>query len=1161
MQVERLRLTGFKSFVEPTELAIEPGLTGIVGPNGCGKSNLVEALRWVMGEASAKRLRGGEMDDVIFGGSAGRPARNLAEVMLTLDNSARDAPFAYNESTTVEVARRIARGGGSSYRINGREVRARDVQLLFADAATGPHSGALVSQGRIGALVGAKPEERRLLLDEAAGTAGLHARRHEAELKLRAAENNLARLDDVIATLSAQIDGLKRQARQAQRYRRLGEQIRLTEAQLFDRRWRTAIAEAERIAGELRAAERTVAASTEEAVAAERNRAEAEAVLPALRMAQAAAAAAAQRIAHAREALEQELGRIVAARAEAEQRLTQVQADREREAEHLADAEAALARLAEERQGLQSAAEAAARQQADAEGRHHAASGELAGAETGLQQMTEACATGEARRAALERQTRDLAERQGRLQARLADSEQQRAALAATLVPPEALAQAAAAVAEAATQLETGRSAAAACGERLAACQDRETQAVDTAREAERALAHLKAEADALEKIVAPAEAETGDGASMLSLLQVTEGFEAATAALFDGELTAPQLPPDTQAASELSAGWLELAPLSPAPLPDGAHPLAGAVGAPPALARRLTRAAWVESEAAGWRLQPALEPGQSVVDRDGRLWRWDGFVRLKPDSTATAERLRQRNRLNVLAGEIELAAVIAGHAAEAAATARAARDEALSAERSAVAQLRAAEARLAQARDAEAELTRRALAAESRLAALNETIDKIAAESRELGGQTAEAERALAILPDPALARTGLESAREQAIAARRHESETRAVLDRLARDADARKQRLAGLATEEESWRRRRDGAAAQHAVLGERQAALGAELAALAERPAAIATESEALARSAVEKAAEQRSAEDALAVGETRLREAAERARAAERALAEAREGRARLEAQRDGAAEAVSRLRAEILERLGVPPEELATTLSDQPGAASADSSEVAVRLDRLLRERDAIGPVNLIAEQEMAEAETRHSGLARERADLTEAIARLRRGIGTLDQEGRNRLVAAFEHLNEHFGELFVRLFGGGKAELAWAGDGDPLECGLEIMASPPGKRLQSLSLLSGGEQALTAIALIFAVFLTNPAPLCVLDEVDAPLDDANVDRFCRLVADIADTTDTRFLLITHHRVTMARMDRLFGVTMAERGVSQLVSVDLVRAAELRQTA
>src|SRR5260370_381716 len=327
MKLSKLRLIGFKSFVESTEISIEPGLTGIVGPNGCGKSNLVEALRWVMGEASAKRLRGGEMDDVIFAGSAGRPARNLAEVALTLDNSTRDAPFAYNESSTLEVARRITRGDGSSYRINGREARARDVQLLFADAATGPHSGALVSQGRIGALVAAKPEERRLLLDEAAGTA-------------------------------------------------------------------------------------------------------------------------AQRIAHAREALEQELGRIVAARAEAERRLAQVQADRERETGHLADAEAALARLADEERSLQRAGESEAKEQIEAEARHRAAGAELAAAETGLQQMTAACATGEARRAALARPRHDLAARRNRLQARLADGEQQRMALDAALVSEVSLAQAAAAVAE-----------------------------------------------------------------------------------------------------------------------------------------------------------------------------------------------------------------------------------------------------------------------------------------------------------------------------------------------------------------------------------------------------------------------------------------------------------------------------------------------------------------------------------------------------------------------------------------------------------------------------------------------------------------------------------------------------------------------------------------
>src|SRR5437667_6868518 len=353
MQVERLRLTGFKSFVEPTELAIEPGLTGIVGPNGCGKSNLVEALRWVMGEGSAKRLRGGEMDDVIFAGSASRPARNLAEVVLTLDNSARDAPFAFNESPTLEVARHISRGQGSSYVINGRDVRARDVQLLFADAATGPHSAALVSQGRVAALIAAKPADRRLLLDEAAGTTGLHARRHEAELRLQAAEANLARVDDVIATLAVQIETLRKQARQAQRYRRPGEQIRQLEARLLAVRWRVAATEADRVAADLCAAERAVAAGTETALAEQRLRGEAEAALPALRMAQAEAAAGLQRLSHAREGLEQELARIVAARGDAERRRDQLQADLGREGERLADADAALARLAEERQALE----------------------------------------------------------------------------------------------------------------------------------------------------------------------------------------------------------------------------------------------------------------------------------------------------------------------------------------------------------------------------------------------------------------------------------------------------------------------------------------------------------------------------------------------------------------------------------------------------------------------------------------------------------------------------------------------------------------------------------------------------------------------------------------------------------------------------------------
>src|SRR5579883_2763579 len=1131
MQVDRLRLAGFKSFVDPTELTIAPGLTGIVGPNGCGKSNLVDALRWVMGEASARRLRGGEMDDVIFAGSASRPARNIAEVTLTLDNSARDAPFALNDRDTIEVCRRLEREAGSSYRINGRESRARDVQLLFADAATGPHSGALIGQGRIGALIGARPAERRLLLDEAAGTAGLYARRHEAELKLKAAEDNLLRLDDVVATLTAQLDGLRKQARTAQRYRRLGEQIRRAEAQLYDARWHGAEAEAAALAGELREAERAVAAATEAALAAERGRAEAEAALPPLRQKESAAAAALQRLTLARETLDGELARVVAARGEAERRREQLLADLAREDMLLADADSAAARLAAERHGLErdEAREAAARREAASH--REAAAADLAAAETGLLQMTEACASGEARRAALDRRLRELAESRRRLQARLDDGERQAAALAGAAVAPADTAAAGAAIAAAEAEIARHRDAAAAAGEALAEAQARETAAIAAAHEAERRLGRLKSEAEALAGLLAAPAAEPAGGPPLFSLLAVPEGFEAAVAALCDGELAAPVI----DAGDAGTAGWVELPPLAaPAALPEAAHPLAGAVAAPAALGRLLAQAGWVDSAADGARLQPLLQPGQSLVDRD---------------------------RLAALADEIAAAEAAAASAAAAAETAAAERRRRGEAEREAVAALRAAEEALARARAGEAALARRALEAETRLAAWRESAGKLRAELAEAAAETRAAERALAALPAPGLARAGLDAAREQAAAARRREADSRAALERLAESSQARQRRLAAILDEERAWRQRRDGAAAQQAVLGQRRAALDREIAELAARPAAIAAETRRLGETAAEAAAAHRAAADALAAAETGLRLAAEVARRAETEAAAARERRARLEARRDAAAQTLARLRTEIGERLAAPPQELAALAGREPGAAPADAGETAARLDRLLRERDAIGPVNLVAEAEAAEVETRAAGLAAERAELTEAIARLRRGIAALDQEGRKRVLAAFEQLNGHFAELFARLFGGGKAQLAFGEGGDPLDAGLEIMASPPGKRLQSLSLLSGGEQALTAIALVFAVFLTRPAPICVLDEVDAALDDANVDRFCRLVAEIADATGTRFLLVTHHRITMARMDRLFGVTMPERGVSQLVSVDLARAAEMRQTA
>ena len=331
MQFSRLRAVGFKSFIDPVEFIIEPGMTGIVGPNGCGKSNLVEAVRWVMGEHSAKRMRGSGMDDVIFNGTGVRPARNIAEVVLSLDNSDRTAPAMFNHSDELEVSRHIERESGSIYRVNGREVRARDVQLLFADAATGAHSPALVSQGEIGAIIRAKPLDRRAILEEAAGISGLHSRRHEAELRLRAAETNLGRLDDVMAVLESQLQGLKRQVRQATRYRNLSGHIRRAEAILFHHAWSDASAALDEARRRFDAAEAEVVERTREAAAASAAQLKAADALTGLRQNEAESAARLSRLAATSEALDAEEERLNDDRRRLEGLLEQIADDLGRE--------------------------------------------------------------------------------------------------------------------------------------------------------------------------------------------------------------------------------------------------------------------------------------------------------------------------------------------------------------------------------------------------------------------------------------------------------------------------------------------------------------------------------------------------------------------------------------------------------------------------------------------------------------------------------------------------------------------------------------------------------------------------------------------------------------------------------------------------------------
>jgi len=1149
----RLKLTGFKSFVDPTELVIEPGMTGIVGPNGCGKSNLVEALRWVMGETSAKKMRGGDMDDVIFGGTSNRPARNLAEVALAIDNRSRTAPAGFNEADDLEVTRRIERGSGSDYRINGKLVRARDVQLLFADNAAGANSPALVSQGKVGQIINAKPQDRRMLLEEAAGITGLHSRRHEAELRLRAAETNLTRLDDVVGAMDTQLQSLKKQARQAARYRNLSEHIRKAEAILWHLRWVAAQADLERARASFATAEGRVRELMLAVTQLTTKRTEDAAGLPEKRQAEAAAAAALQRLVIAKEQLDAEERRVAEHQRSLQQWLRQIDGDLGREQALAADAGSALERLEEERERLLEA-------QADEEMLEEAAREALAEAREAvdaldreLTRLTEQVAADEAKRAATQRQLADLETRVAGLTRRIGEQHVQRASIEQEIAARGDVAEAELAVELAEQRLEEAREAAEAAERAKMDSEPAQARARDAVQAAESARTKLKAEEKALAELLAAGM--SGDFPPLIDAVTVAPGYEGALAAALGDALTAPL---DESA----PVHWRTLPPLdSPAPLPAGAEPLAGRVQGPAALTRGLSTIAVVEDGADGAHLAPTLSVGQILVSRDGAAWRWDGLTVQAGAPTAAAVRLRQRNRLREIREQLDAAEEQVELARAALDEAKRAAEDAAQRDRRARDAVRDAFTALNATRDRHAKLAREADAARSRLAALVEGIERLEADRREADAQLDDARSALDTLPDSREGRDRLNDLRATVAEHRTTAAERQNALDRLTREAQARRQRLNAIEHEMSSWSTRSQGAGGRVEELQARADAISAEMTQLADRPAEIAGERQDLLSRISEAERIRKRAIEALAEAENRLGETEKALKSAESGLADAREARAHAEAAVQAAVQQGQTLTERIAERLDCAPEQTRAAAGVAEDEPLPDATSVEQRLEKLVREREGMGPVNLRAELEAAELEQQITGLQAEREDLIAAIARLRQGIGSLNREARERLVASFDMVNRNFQELFTRLFGGGKAHLELVNAEDPLESGLEIYASPPGKKLQVLSLLSGGEQALTALSLLFAVFRSNPAPICVLDEVDAPLDEANVGRFCDLVDDIAREGNTRFLIITHHRLTMARVNRLFGVTMAERGVSQLVSVDLQSAEELRGVA
>jgi chromosome segregation protein len=1152
MKLTRLRLLGFKSFVEPTDFLIEPGLTGVVGPNGCGKSNLVEALRWVMGESSHKAMRAADMDDVIFSGTNSRPARNHAEVSMQVDNRERRAPAQFNEHETLDVSRRIERDHGSTYRINGREVRARDVHILFADASTGSRSPALVHQGRIGEIIQAKPEQRRRVLEEAAGISGLHARRHEAELRLRAAEQNLLRLEDVIGQLAAQMDALKKQARQAIRYRAVAGQVRKAEATLFHLRWVAANAELAEAEHAKSLALRLVAERTGAQAEAAKRQALAAAELPALREAEARAAAGLQRLISAREMLEREEARAKDRMAELDGRLVQLGADIERERRLAADAAEALARLTTEEEALQRETAGNEAQRVGADERVTQAQAVLAAAETTFGDLTGTLADLTARRNALEDNAHSQHARLARLTGEIAAVEGELTELAAARGDYPDLSSLVLAV-EAAQSSVTEAEAAAL---RAEAAHSATRQGLDAARgplgEAERRAQRLDTEARTLARLL---HVDTKNlWPAVLDDLTVEKGYETALGAALGDDLEAPVDP-----SAPMRWAGAEIDPADPA-LPAGADTLARYVQAPKELARRLAQIGVVE-RADAERLVKLLKPGQRLVSRDGDLWRWDGFSVASNAPTGAARRLAGKNRLADIEAELQAVRAEVEAKRTAVQSAEAEVTAAAEIEANARAHWRETQHLADAARDRHAQAEREAGRHAARLSALGEAQARLTASRDEAAAAKSETEQALAALPQAAETEAKLAAVRTELEAHRLTLAEFRAQAQALAREAELAARRLAAIASERQGWSARHAGAASQIETLETRTGEARTERASLEDAPRIFAEKRQALIGEIDTAEAARRAAADALAEAENKLAEADRDARTALEAMAGAREEAARAEERHEGAKRRLADLAHEISEMLEVAPADVANLAGIDPGKPLPEAAGVEATLERLRRERERLGAVNLRAEEELREVEAQHTSLTTERDDLVEAIKRLRQGIQNLNREARERLLASFEVVNNHFKHLFTELFGGGTAELQLIEHDDPLEAGLEIVAKPPGKKPATLSLLSGGEQALTALALIFAVFLTNPAPICVLDEVDAPLDDHNIERFCDLLDEMTKSTDTRFVIITHNPITMARMNRLYGVTMAERGISQLVSVDLEGAVKLREAS
>ena len=1143
MKFKSVRISGFKSFLEPTEILINDGLTGVVGPNGCGKSNIVEAVKWVMGENSARQMRGDEMDDIIFAGTSERPARNFAEVSIKLDNSERKAPANFNHLEEIEISRKIEREKGSIYRVNSKQVRARDIQLIFADNGTGARSSGIVSQGRIAQIIDATSEDRRIILEEAANIKGLHNRRHEAELKLNGANENLNRLMDIEQTYQDQLIELEKQGRKAARYRSVGDRLRKAEATLFLTLLNTAENEFNDFKKHLDIAKENV--NKGQINVSKHTEAKQEILdeLPEFKKLETKKITVLQSLNITKIRLEEEKSSAKTTLNNTLNQISQIETDIQREVEIKQDAKKTLLGLFTEEEKLKSESTNFLTKKTDALKLVKDLKAKTEEANTKLSTITSEIYSIKSDKSDLEKRISVLTDKIKNSEFQISEfnSKEDEQLLKKNNQQLSKLKQI----------LRNKNQNLLSNKQELIKLEEKEVKLSDQKSNTDQNFNVINAELNSLSSILGD---DTLNKNSLEKSINNIGNLEKAIGSVLGETLLAP-IHSDQNHFLKNTYWRNDLKTKFSSELPKGAIPIISEIKKNSILDIALIGVGIVKDEETAYDLQKNLSFGQALTTSKGGLWRWDGFVQPQGVQNGYSERLQQIAKLKLLQNKLPAVTkeqkIIESKIDE--------NQLGISKCKRDIIELESQISELIKNSNT-LELTNSKLDAKllSSKVLLKEHLDITKISQKELVGLKNQLNNSInlpSLLADELKIRNIADQCRNELADAMASEQQIKTHESFQARN-------LMQINNQSENWKKRENEASMRLMSLQDRLKKLKDDQKRLTSLPDDFEKREEDLNKQ-IDKAVQDKNiASDKLVHTETNLHNIEKLEREAEQKVSSFREEMIKIEASLNLARTKIQNIEARVFEKLRINTDKLLEIV----GFNEKNNLNVSIELlertvQRLINERESLGAVNLRAEEEMKEMKEKIETMSSERIDLELAIEKLRTGIFELNKEGRQRLKDSFNDVNKNFKDLFQKLFGGGDAELKLVGSEDPLKAGLEVLASPPGKKMQLLSLLSGGEQALTAISLIFSVFLCNPAPICILDEVDAPLDDTNVGRFCDLLNKIVAETNTYFMVVTHHRLTMAKMDRLFGVTMEQKGISRLVSVNLEEANRIRDIA